>query len=152
MADSEIKKIKRKKGDVLSRKQKIFVEEYIKTGHGTNSALKAYDTKDEHVARSIATENLTKPVIIKEIMSAADRIPDDLIEQVHLEGLQSTDIMHRPDYAVRHKYLDTAYKLKGSYAPEKSVQIVVDNDNKNRLNEALIKYLHGRNNTTDITG
>ena len=29
-------------------------------------------------------------------------------------------VSEEPDYAVRHKYLDSGYKLKGSYAPEKS--------------------------------
>lgn len=28
-------------------------------------------------------------------------------------------VSEEPDYATRHKYLDSAYKMKGAYAPEK---------------------------------
>lgn len=57
---------------------------------------------------------------------------------VHKEGLSATtkkphlvgrdakgapvlEYVDEADYAVRHKYLDTAYKLRGSYAPEKHI-------------------------------
>jgi phage terminase small subunit len=126
----------------LTKKEKGFVKEYVKTGNGTKSALKNYDTKDEDCAGVIASQNLGKLKIQNAIKSIADRIPDELLEQVHLEGLRATkksgvggmaigidaggdvesmghENMIEPDYAVRHKYLDTAYKLKGTYAPEK---------------------------------
>jgi len=61
-------------------------------------------------------------------------LPDEMLVKVHKQGLNATtkkphlvdrDDKGRPiyeykkeeDYSVRHKYLDTAYKLKGSYAP-----------------------------------
>ena len=47
----------------LTPKQKVFVEEYVKTKNGTQAALKAYDTTDNLTARVIASENLTKPNI-----------------------------------------------------------------------------------------
>lgn len=115
----------------LSKKQKGFIADYIKTGNGTHSALKNYDTDDENVAGVIASQNLGKVKIQNAIKSLADRIPDDLLERVHLEGLEaSNDIIAQghiiatvPDYAVRHKYMDSAYKLKGVYAPEKSINL-----------------------------
>lgn len=106
------------KGDTLTKKQKGFVKDYVRTGHGTKSALNNYDTTDERVAQAIASENLSKPIIQKAIMSIADRIPDELLEKVHMEGLNAMN-KDGEDYAVRHKYLDTAYKLKGSFAAEK---------------------------------
>ena len=64
----------------------------------------------------------------------AERIPDDLLEKVHLEGLQAAERIivdgevmgEKPDYGVRHKYLDSAYKLKGSYAPDKAINLNID--------------------------
>lgn len=122
----------------LTKKQKGFVKDYIKTGNGTLSALKNYDTKDENVAGAIASENLRKPKIEEVIKSIADSIPDEDLLKVHLEGLKATrsqgvggmvlntekgEFGHTnievPDYAVRHKYLDTAYKIKDIYTPEK---------------------------------
>ena len=47
-------------------------------------------------------------------------ISDDKLAKVHDEGLKATkihgttdDYIEIPDYAVRHKYMDTGYKLKG---------------------------------------
>lgn len=52
---------------VPTKKQEIFIEEYTKTGNGTQSAMKAYDTVDNKVAANIAVENLGKPYIAQEI-------------------------------------------------------------------------------------
>lgn len=46
-----------------SLKQQIFVNEYIKTGNGTQAALKAYETTDYMTANAIAVENLQKPLV-----------------------------------------------------------------------------------------
>ena len=48
--------------DGLTLKQKVFADEYIKTGNGTQSVLKAYDA-NANTARVIATENLAKPAV-----------------------------------------------------------------------------------------
>ena len=66
--------------------------------------------------------------------------PDKKLAKVHEEGLKATRIegkMLVEDYAVRHKYLDTAYRLKGSYSPEKK-QVEV-RDLSNYDNETLSK-------------
>lgn len=66
---------------------------------------------------SLTPQNLTASLGWTTI---ADALPDNLLAKVHLEGLNATDSKTgERDYAVRHKYLDSAYKLKGSYAPEK---------------------------------
>ncbi len=124
----------------LTKKQKEFVKEYAKTGNGTKSALKVYDTNDESTASSIAHENLRKPEIQQALQTIADKIPDELLEEVHLDGLKAgktiyknnvstgeiEEVGYEADYATRHKYLDTAYKLKGVYAPDKSVNVNVE--------------------------
>lgn len=58
-------------------------------------------------------------------------IPDEELIRVHHEGLKAVKIhssMTEPDriendFAVRHKYLDLAYKLRGDLAPEKHINI-----------------------------
>lgn len=120
----------------LSKKEKGFIRDYVKTGNGTQSIMNNYNAKSEHVAGVMAVENLAKPRIQEVIKSIADRIPDELLERVHIEGLnanrvisanitygdadeKTNDFIEVPDHAVRHKFLDSGYKLKGIYAPEK---------------------------------
>lgn len=159
----------------LTKKERGFVKDYIKTGNGTESALNNYDIKSkdpENVAAAIASENLTKPRIQNAIQEA---LPDELLAQVHLDGLAATkrsgtgamkigigtdgkvnDFGHteidEPDFAVRHKYLDSAYKLKGLYAPEKSLVVTVDieaNDEIKKLAEQLNEF--NRTGTKNIS-
>jgi len=47
-------------------------------------------------------------------------LPDSLLLKVHAEGLAATDGTGSPDYSVRHKYLDTGYKIKGKMPKENS--------------------------------
>lgn len=108
-----------KKVRKLSKKQQGFVEDYIETGNGVKSALNNYDTNDYNTANQIAIENLQKPTIQNAIKSIADQIPDEDLIRVHKEGLEATEgLLHEPDYSVRHKYLESAYKLKGLYGAE----------------------------------
>lgn len=125
----------------LTKKQKGFVKEYAKTGNGVQSALKAYDTDDYATAGVIAVENLEKP----KIQNALDEaLPDELLTDIHREGLLATrpffnddgdKVAEDADYNVRHKYLDTAYKLKGSYAPEKRVTLNVQVEPTEQIQE-----------------
>lgn len=112
----------------LTKKESGFIKDYIKTGNATKAVLNNYDTKDKNVAGAIGSENLRKPKIQKIIKSIADKIPDNKLLEVHLEGLEATKVSYirkltpdgpedieEPDYAVRHKYLESGYKLKGLY-------------------------------------
>lgn len=135
--------------DDLTKKQKGFVKDYVETGNGTQAALNNYDIGGKHgtdnpekVASVIAAENLAKPSIQNAIKSIAEQIPDDELIKVHKEGLQADkkvfknnnatgeieEVASEPDFAVRYKYLDSAYKLKGSYAPDKSVHLNLNGD------------------------
>ncbi len=117
----------------LSKKEKGFVKDFVETGNGVQSALNNYDTESYSTAGVIAHDNLKKPKIINAIQEA---LPDELLATVHLEGLKASktyqgkdddsETILEPDYAVRHKYLDSAYKLKGLYAPEKSINLNVE--------------------------
>lgn len=115
------------KGDRLTNRDRKFVKELLETGNQTEAAAKAYKYKNRNTAGVMALEKLRKPNIQAAIKSIADAIPDDELIRVHKEGLKASrtikitdneDIVE-PDYAVRHKYLDSAYKIKGTYAPDK---------------------------------
>lgn len=147
----------------LTKKQKGFVKDYVLTENGTQSALKNYDTTDEHTAAVIASENLTKPEIIEAVTETkkrlADRIPDELIEKVMLEGLEANkvisanitygdadektnDFIEIPDHQTRHRFLDSAIKVKGEYAAEKHVTLNMDIPVSDDIKE-LAKKLNG---------
>ena len=75
----------------LTKKQKDFADEYIETGNGTKSALKAYNvkpnkeegngkTKEESTAGNIATMNLTKPNVIEYLKAHAKQASSNIIE------------------------------------------------------------------------
>lgn len=126
----------------LTKKQRGFVKDYVKTGIGSLAVKKNYDVSDDGTARNIASENLAKPNIQKAI---AERIPDDLLEQRHLELLNKREIQlvggelidRGPDVQGVSKGLDMAYKLKGSYAAEKSVALNLNINDRKMENEDL---------------
>ncbi len=112
----------------LSSKEKGFVKDIVAGETGTQAALNNYDVKDEHSAGSLASQNLGKLRIQEAIEKA---LPNDILVEIHREGLYATKpffdkegnkLSEDADFAVRHKYLDTAYKLKGAYGAEDGSQ------------------------------
>ena len=142
--------------DVLTKQEKIFVEIKAETGNGTKAAKKAFKIKDSNYAGVKAHRLIRKDKIVNAIEEA---LPDELLAKVHREGLSASKevwknnnesgeiekVSEEPDYAVRHKYLDTAYKLKGSYAPEKSVSlnIEVPVGKQKTATDAIVRFLNG---------
>ena len=131
----------------LTLKQKRFLKEYFKTGNGTQSALKIYNTDDPRAASVIASENLTKlrnPV--KQLMEArglslgkllnvldegleANKVISAMVVSNNGKGMKQANSMTRdfidvPDHATRHKFLETAGKWLGiQEAPTNLTQI-----------------------------
>jgi hypothetical protein len=149
----------------LTNKQKGFVKDYIANGgNGTEAALQNYKIKSKNkvdVAKSIASENLTKPYIADKVKSIAEQIPDELLVKVQIEGLSANrsiavgeQIIETADHAVRHKFLDSGLKLKGAYAPEKSlnVNVSINPENRERMTEVAkevaLKIAHEETNKT----
>ncbi len=70
--------------------------------------------------------NLTNSKGWQELMEK--HLPDKLLAKKHKEGLDASEevimngkvVASKPDYGVRHKYLDSAYKLKGKYVEKES--------------------------------
>lgn len=102
----------------LTKKEKGFVKDYVELGNGTKAALNNYDTESENIAAAIASENLRKPKIQQAI---AEMLPDDLLAEKHLALLNKIDDKGEIDVQAVSKGLDMGYKIKGTYAPEKTI-------------------------------
>lgn len=120
----------------LTKQDQVFVKEIVEHGNQTEAARKAYGIKNEGYARVKGHKQLTKNNIVKAIQTLADRISDDKLHEVLEEGLDASQklvkdgqiIAEIPDHNVRHKFLDTAIKLKGLYAPEKNINLNIEVD------------------------
>lgn len=118
-----------KKRPPRTPKEKRFAKEYIRNGgNATQAALAVYDTTSYKSASRIGTEN-TEKLSLVEYMDRIEGLRDqDLLARLS-EGLFATrqvgatsmktanegtiDFVDVEDFAVRHKYLDLAFKLKG---------------------------------------
>jgi len=106
------------KGDNLTLKQRKWMKIYLDCGNATEAAMQIYDCKDRDSARNIGYENLSK-LDYTEFLEEGG-ITDDLLKRKIAEGLDATKIktsLTEPDkiendFAIRHKYLETALKLK----------------------------------------
>jgi len=93
------------------------MEEYIKTGNWTQSAMKAYDTVDNKVAANIAVENLGKPYIAQEIEKRLQDAKDMIYtlsqssEKDEVKLRASQDIVDRIDGKATQK-IETSGELK----------------------------------------
>lgn len=127
----------------LTKQDIKFVKIVAETGNKTKAAKEAYGYKNNNTAGVMALDKLRKPKIIKAIKSIADSISDQDLIKVHKQGLKATrkeqqivgrsddgkpeyETVDVEDYATRHKYLDSAYKIKGIYAPEKTITLNVE--------------------------
>lgn len=132
--DEEVQKEEQRK---LTLKQRKWMELYFKCGNASEAAMQVYDCKDRESAATIGWENLRK-LDYQAFMEEAG-ITDMLLQQKLNEGLGATkqigarkivqgargaheikvdamtdtdDFIEVEDYAIRHKYLETALKLK----------------------------------------
>ncbi len=127
----------------LSNKERGFVKDYLKTGNGTLAIKQNYDVKNDNTAAALASEYLRKPKIQTLVDEA---FPDDELYKLHREGLYDEDLI------VRHKYLESAYKLKGSYAPDKSVNVNIETHQISPAMLELAKKLDEQRNSKGSIG
>lgn len=100
-----------------SLKQKTFVAEYLKTGNGTQAALKAYETTDYMTANAIAVENLQKPLVqelVNQKINEKFRGTEEIIE-ILVKDLRSDNVPARLKSAeLLGKYLGMYDKDRGN--------------------------------------
>lgn len=114
--------IQPKKLPKLTKKQEVFVDEYLKTGIASQAVKKAYDPTTDLTARSIGAENLTKPNIIEAIevkrkslkQALIDRgINEDYISEKVEVLLTAVDENGNTDYSAVDKGLKHASNFYG---------------------------------------
>ena len=105
----------------LTKKRKGFVKDYLDTGIGTLAVKKNYNVVKDTTAGVIASQLLDDPQIQEAI---ADALPDALLAEKHLALLNKMTGDEIDVNAVKYG-LEMAYKIKGTYAPEKSASLNV---------------------------
>ncbi len=115
----------------MTVKQRKWLKLYVELGNATEAAMQVYDCKGRESACAIGVENLRNlRGRYGEIMEAAG-IDDAMLASVLKGGLKATkvsraqhegefgDVATDDDWMTRHRYLDTAHKLRGDHAPVK---------------------------------
>ena len=99
----------------MTHRQELFIQEYIKTGNATNSAIKAGYSKK--TARVIGQENLTKPYIKKKINELSQKIACNSIMTAKERQEYLTKLINAADVKVSDKLkaLDILNKMTGEY-------------------------------------
>jgi len=128
-------------------KQKEAFKKVVK-GSSLTKAMKDVGYADSTSKR---TNKLTNTLGWKELLEKY--IPDKDLAVVHKQGLKATKLFTsqtepdkvEPDFSTRHKYLDTAYKLKGKYAPEKFETEIKNILTEEQIDE-LLKYRETKKN------
>lgn len=109
----------------MTVKEKLFSDYYLEfKGDGVDAVFEAgYKVKSARVASAIAYENLRKPHIIAYVNSKLEEagFNDDGVYKQHLFLVNQ-----HADLKSKAKGIDMFYKLKGSYAPDKSVNLNID--------------------------
>lgn len=105
----------------LTDKQQAFCIEVSKGNSPSASAMKAYDCKSYDSAKNIASDLISKTEIRK--------VLSDLME-IHLpQGYRIQKLRQHTDHqdpSVSLKALDLSWKLDGSYAPEKHLNLTAN--------------------------
>ena len=118
----------------IKPKEKEFAQRYITNGNNATQAAKdTYQITNDNYARLKGHRKVKSKNVQKAIKSIADSIPDSLLIEKHLELLNSREtivsdgevIDDKIDVHGVSKGLDMAYKIKGAYAPEKSINTIV---------------------------
>lgn len=128
----EIVEVQKKKKVITKRpprtvKERKFVREYIRTGSAIQAVKNVYDTKDSNNAAKLASKMSAKI----DITSMLDRrgLSDEKLVEFLREGIEKPITSDgRSDYSTRHKYLETAFKLKGYWGDRMKLAMEQDGD------------------------
>ena len=145
----------------LTLKQQRFLEKYLELGNATEAAMQVYDCKDRVTAASIGYENLRK-LQASELMEAIGLTDKQLIQALQLgvrnpvrkvpskqlkyfdnekkQEVVETIYQDVPDYQTRHKYVETALKLKNR----------LGNETQNTTQIGQLNFVWGNTTTQNI--
>lgn len=159
-----------KKLQKLTKKQRGFVADYVIEENGTQAAMKNYKVKDNIVAKSIASENLTKPYIIEAIEVKRKSLKQALIDKGINEDyiadkvnvlLTATDDTGKEDYTAIDKglkHVTNIYGVEDTERPKDNVynfffepkfQQNIKSYDQNFKNQILNQHVEETENTTE---
>lgn len=116
---------------MASLRQQAAFNELVANGGSIAAAMKKVLYSDK-TART--PKKLTDSIGFQELLEK--ELPDDLLAKVHLEGLKATtfysegigrgetQLVEKTDFAVRHRYLESAYKIKGKLKEVETPQTI----------------------------
>lgn len=114
----------------LTTQQQKFCEAYLEHyGNGVEAVYAAgYKAKNAMIAAGIAYSNLRLPHLIAYINSKLEEYGynDDNVAKQHLYVINQM-----ADLRAKNQALDMFYKLKGAYAPDKSVALNINVNSQN---------------------
>ena len=158
-----IEPLKKPRKRVEKKKRKAYrTEPTLKQKRTFNKTLENFGNVSKAAAGAGYKKSVAKnPQVITRSKGwkqlCEEYLDDDKLAKVHSEGLSAITVVMRnnnetgeiesreiADYSVRHKYLDTAYKVKGKYSEDKlneSAREKILKELEDR--EALIKKKYG---------
>ena len=105
----------------IELKAKVYAKRLIENKfNGTQTATELYNAKTRHTAKSIASENLTKPVFQKAIIQELEKRG---VNKEFVSGIHKRNIQQDKNLPASNTGLDMYYKLEGDYAPEKRQEL-----------------------------
>lgn len=130
-------------------KERKWAKRTLETGDGTLAAEEIYDVTSHESARAISSQNFSKLSLVP--LMEAEGITDKKLIQVLDDGLgasktvsarvitkkgglaeadeRTDDFIDVPDYDVRHKYMKTAFELKGHLNDRGNTNVQVNVNN-----------------------
>jgi len=127
----------------MTHRQELFIQEYIKTGNATNSAIKAGYSK--RTARSTGQRLLTNVDIKKRIEELSQKIANNNIMTAKERQEYLTKLINSDDVKVSDKLkaLDILNKMTGEYIQKVEVngELKTEDPFKNLTTEELKKII-----------
>ena len=125
----------------MTHRQELFIQEYIKTGNATSSAIKVGYSKK--TARAIGQENLTKPYIKKRIEELSQKIANNNIMTAKERQEYLTKLINAADVKVSDKLkaLDILNKMTGEYTQKVEVNGNINSNPFNGLTTDELKKI-----------
>ena len=126
--------------NTLTLKQQAFIKETAKTLNPTEAVRRVYQlgknggSKDkEHknlTARVIATENLSKPNIIRGIR---EELEEQGVNNNLISKITKRNIIQNKNLPASNQTLDMVNKIKGNYQPQVKINININPENIDKL-------------------
>lgn len=122
----------------LTAKRRGFVKTYVQKGIASIAVKENYNVTDNKIAAVIGSQLLGDPKIQEAIAKYGDGLPDKLLLDKHLALLNKMEVKRTFDHVTSEwidietgqvetqgvsKGLELAYKVKGHFAPEKSMAL-----------------------------